>query len=356
MSTNIDNSVSTVPVTVDDGMTTFHNGIFGDVRVVDHRNAPWFIAKDICDAIDISNSRQAISRLDDDEKDVISNDTPGGIQEVSIVNEPGMYSLVLSSRKKEARDFKRWITHDILPAIRATGKYEVKDSVPALMPVITDMQKAIEENTKRVTSIEEMLTSAGILRPFVAPRYTFENLTTRYKQATGRDRVRDFYDDIGDYFGIKVPYSDKIHITVRDWILQRIPLETIQEMVVGFETHLLTRSDEGHLVSLNGCFGNTVEWDKVLREFDHKCAYCGDDKATLIAEHIVPQSIMSKEHPELTDSIFNIVPTCSSCNKSKNTHHFPSWYKKQPFYSDERYWKILKHISKYHIGNTESIV
>lgn len=231
----------------------------------------------------------------------------------------------------------------------------------ALMDFVWDivessMNPSDNELSIRVKHIEEMLTSAGILRPFVAPRYTFENLTTRYKQATGRDRVRDFYDDIGDYFGIKVPYSDKIHITVRDWILQRIPLETIQEMVVGFETHLLTRSDEGHLVSLNGCFGNTVEWDKVLREFDHKCAYCGDDKATLIAEHIVPQSVMSKEHPELTDSIFNIVPTCSSCNKSKGTHHFPSWYKKQSFYSDERYWKILKHISKYHIGNTESIV
>jgi prophage antirepressor-like protein len=66
---------------------------------------PWWVAKDLCDVLEIKNSRQTLSYLDDDEKGVITNDTLGGAQEMSIVNEPGMYSLVLKSRKPEAKSF-----------------------------------------------------------------------------------------------------------------------------------------------------------------------------------------------------------------------------------------------------------
>ena len=73
----------------------------------------------------ISLDRKALERLDDDEKGVNSIHTPGGVQEMTTVNEPGLYALVLGSRKAEAKRFKRWVTHEVLPAIRKTGSYAV---------------------------------------------------------------------------------------------------------------------------------------------------------------------------------------------------------------------------------------
>lgn len=85
---------------------------------------PWFVAADICIALGLGNNREALTRLDDDEKGVSSTDTPGGKQEVAIVNESGLYSLILGSRKPEAKRFKKWVTAEVLPAIRRTGRYD----------------------------------------------------------------------------------------------------------------------------------------------------------------------------------------------------------------------------------------
>ena len=82
---------------------------------------PWFVAADVCRALGID--RTQTRRLDEDEKGVYSAQTPGGQQDMSIVNEPGLYALVLSSRKPEAKAFKRWITHEVIPNIRKTGGY-----------------------------------------------------------------------------------------------------------------------------------------------------------------------------------------------------------------------------------------
>lgn len=106
---------------------TFTSAQFGTIRAASIDNEPWFVAKDVCDALGIGNSRQALSRLDEDEKGVISNDTPGGVQMMQAVNEPGLYTLVLSSRKTEAHAFKRWVTHEVLPAIRRDGAYVASD-------------------------------------------------------------------------------------------------------------------------------------------------------------------------------------------------------------------------------------
>ena len=88
------------------------------VRTVTLEGEPWFVAADVCRALGIGNSRDATARLDDDEKGVVSTDTLGGKQELTIVNEPGLYALVLSSRKPEAKAFKRWITHEVIPQDR----------------------------------------------------------------------------------------------------------------------------------------------------------------------------------------------------------------------------------------------
>jgi hypothetical protein len=98
----------------------------------DEQGNPWFIAADVCAALAIANPRDALTRLDDDEKGVASTDTLGGRQSLSTVNEFGLYSLILGSRKPDAKRFKRWVTHEVLPAIRRTGRYEVPRPQPQL--------------------------------------------------------------------------------------------------------------------------------------------------------------------------------------------------------------------------------
>lgn len=102
------------------------------VRTVDRNGEVWFVASDVCSALTIGNSRDAISRLDDDEKGVGITDTLGGRQEVTIINESGLYSLTFSSRKDEAKRFRKWVTSEVLPAIRKTGGYNQAQHVPRL--------------------------------------------------------------------------------------------------------------------------------------------------------------------------------------------------------------------------------
>lgn len=102
---------------------TFENADFGAIRVSTVEGEPWFVAKDVCDALGISKYRDAVSRLDDDERGSVLVDTLGGAQETSTVSEPGLYKLIMRSRKPEAKAFQRWVTHEVLPAIRRTGGY-----------------------------------------------------------------------------------------------------------------------------------------------------------------------------------------------------------------------------------------
>lgn len=106
----------------------YKNETFGEIRTAVIGGEPWFIAVDVCNALSISNSRDSVGKLDVDEKMTVDltdshSGTRGGAQKISVVNEPGLYALVLSSRKPEAKAFKRWITHEVIPAIRKTGAY-----------------------------------------------------------------------------------------------------------------------------------------------------------------------------------------------------------------------------------------
>lgn len=99
----------------------FSNSEFGEIRTITKDNEPWFVASDICRSLDLSNPTMAMQRIDDDEKAKFNLGLSGG--ETNCVNEYGLYSLALASRKKEAKDFKRWITHEVLPSIRKNGGY-----------------------------------------------------------------------------------------------------------------------------------------------------------------------------------------------------------------------------------------
>ncbi|WP_298164593.1 Bro-N domain-containing protein [Novosphingobium sp.] len=100
------------------------------VRVVMIANEPWFVANDLCRVLSIANARHALARLDDDEKGVTTSDTLGGVQEMNVVSESGMYALVLGSRKPEARRFRKWVTSEVLPELRRTGRYQMHDIEP----------------------------------------------------------------------------------------------------------------------------------------------------------------------------------------------------------------------------------
>ena len=105
-------------------LQVFQNEEFGSVRVVaDDNNNPWFVAKDVCDVLTITNSRDAIANLDEDEKGVSVVATPSGKQEMNLVTESGLYSLIFQSRKPEAKKFRKWVTSEVLPSIRKTGGY-----------------------------------------------------------------------------------------------------------------------------------------------------------------------------------------------------------------------------------------
>jgi BRO family, N-terminal domain len=93
------------------------------VRTIAKEGQAWFVAKDVCEILEHSNHRMAVANLDDDEKGVSIVDTPGGPQETTIINESGLYALIFTSRKPEAKRFRKWVTSQVLPAIRQTGRY-----------------------------------------------------------------------------------------------------------------------------------------------------------------------------------------------------------------------------------------
>lgn len=107
---------------MENGIQVFEQSGLGSVRVIMQGGEPWFIARDVCECLELDIASGARG-LDDDEKGLHTMQTPGGAQEMSIISEPGLYSLILRSRKPEAKAFKRWVTHDILPSLRKTGSY-----------------------------------------------------------------------------------------------------------------------------------------------------------------------------------------------------------------------------------------
>ena len=145
----------------------FNNEEFGEVRSVSINNEVWFIASDVCRALEITNTTDAIKRLDDDEKARFNLGLSGG--ETNCVNECGLYTLVLGSRKKEAKEFKRWITHDVIPSIRKTGGYNLPQTFSEALRALAD--KA-EENERLLLENEKM-----------KPKAEFFDAVTDSKQA-----------------------------------------------------------------------------------------------------------------------------------------------------------------------------
>ncbi len=124
-----------------------------EISVITHdAGGQWFVAKEVCAVLGVENVSMAVSRLDTDEKSIIIVDTLGGPQEALIISEPGFYRLTGSSRKQIAKEFQRWVFHEVLPTIRKTGAYSMQAPTPAQAAVaIAQAVLAVEQ---RVEAIE----------------------------------------------------------------------------------------------------------------------------------------------------------------------------------------------------------
>lgn len=147
---------------------TFDSPEFGSIRVVrDEDGEPWFVAKDTLDVLELDKT--ALRKLDEDEKGVDSIHTPGGEQQMTIVTEPGFYKLVMRSRKPEAKAFQRWVTHEVLPALRRDGGYMVARDDETPEELMARALKAADATLARVRDENARLTRRNqVLEPKAA--------------------------------------------------------------------------------------------------------------------------------------------------------------------------------------------
>lgn len=146
----------------------FTNEQFGTIRSVVRDGKPWFVGRDVALALGYSNPRKALAdHVDAEDKGVTKCDTLGGAQDFTIINESGLYALILSSKLPTAKQFKRWVTHDVIPAIRQHGAYFTDDTLGRLLAdpaqahllVMEYVQEALE-NERLKLELHEALPKA----------------------------------------------------------------------------------------------------------------------------------------------------------------------------------------------------
>lgn len=126
--------------------------------LTDEAGEPWFVAKDVCDILELSNVTEALRSLDDDEKSNfrISEVAQNGGRAPLIISEPGLYKLIMRSRKPEAKEFQRWVTHEVLPQIRKTGGYipatDADDDMTILAKAVMIGQRTMEAQKRKIAS------------------------------------------------------------------------------------------------------------------------------------------------------------------------------------------------------------
>lgn len=243
---------------MNNNLMIFENPDFGAVRSILIDGDPWFVAADVCKALEIEKTNRALSRLDDDEKGAHSVSTPGGRQRMSIISESGLYSLILGSRKPEARAFKRWITHEVIPSIRKHGAY-MTDS---LLDALVAHPEAVPEYLNRLRSenarnrelnrrLRLALPKAEYYDAFVDPadctniRTTAKELGVPEKQFTRylEEKKYLFRDKNRKLFPRAVKKSAGLFL-VRDFYTERGKLGHYTLITPAGKRHFLERTDE----------------------------------------------------------------------------------------------------------------
>lgn len=243
---------------MNNNLMIFENPEFGAVRSILIDGEPWFVAADVCKALELEKTNRALSRLDDDEKGAHSVSTPGGRQRMSIISESGLYSLILGSRKPEARAFKRWITHEVIPSIRKHGAY-MTDS---LLDALEEHPEAVPEYLNRLRSenarnreltrrLRLALPKAEYYDAFVDPadctniRTTAKELGVPEKQFTRylEEKKYLFRDKNRKLFPRAVKKSAGLFL-VRDFYTERGKLGHYTLITPAGKRHFLERTDE----------------------------------------------------------------------------------------------------------------
>ena len=171
----------------------FSNPEFGQVRTVELDGQPWLVGADVATALGYKNPRKALAdHIDPEDKGVTKRDTPGGEQEILIINESGLYSLILSSKMPKAKAFKHWVTSEVLPAIRKNGVYETvkaQQHIEQLEAVNARLNTAIQA----VSTAKAELAEATAMRDnFIKDRDDFKEHFQKWKSLYGGacDRLR----------------------------------------------------------------------------------------------------------------------------------------------------------------------
>lgn len=163
------------------------------VRTVEENGETWWVLKDICEVLDLGSPHKIADRLDDDEKGRTLIPTLGGLQELTVVNESGLYHVILRSNKPKAKPFRKWVTNDVLPAIRKTGKYAVKPEVSEESKPVSK-EPAPRYYPEKATSIGEIVNLIKILRDIM-----------KAQNSSSMDIAR-VTEKLCDQFGIRLHY------------------------------------------------------------------------------------------------------------------------------------------------------
>ena len=236
----------------------FENPEFGAVRSILIDSDPWFVAADVCKALELEKTNRALSRLDDDEKGAHSVSTPGGRQRMSIISESGLYSLILGSRKPEAKAFKRWITHEVIPSIRKHGAYmtdsllDALEAHPEAVPEYLNRLRSENARNRELTRrLRLALPKAEYYDAFVDPadctniRTTAKELGVPEKQFTRylEEKKYLFRDKNRKLFPRAVKKSAGLFL-VRDFYTERGKLGHYTLITPAGKRHFLERTDE----------------------------------------------------------------------------------------------------------------
>ena len=243
---------------MNNNLMIFENPEFGAIRSILIDGEPWFVAADVCKALELEKTNRALSRLDDDEKGAHSVSTPGGRQRMSIISESGLYSLILGSRKPEARAFKRWITHEVIPSIRKHGAYmtdsllDALEAHPEAVPEYLNRLRSENARNRELTRrLRLALPKAEYYDAFVDPadctniRTTAKDLGVPEKQFTRylEEKKYLFRDKNRKLFPRAVKKSAGLFL-VRDFYTERGKLGHYTLITPAGKRHFLERTDE----------------------------------------------------------------------------------------------------------------
>lgn len=205
----------------------FNNEEFGDIRTMNIDGEPWFVGKDVAEALGYKNTRQALStNVMDEDKGVHSVDTPSGVQQMTIINESGLYALIFSSKLDSAKRFKHWVTSEVLPSIRKTGGYQKQMTPEQMMRVQLGMIDGLDD---RVSKLENTMNidygQQRILEKEVS-KVVIESLGGKDSNAYREISKKVFSEcnhDIKDYFSVnsrnnipRLKFEDAIDY-IRSW-------------------------------------------------------------------------------------------------------------------------------------------